>query len=147
MVCRDAQLIHESQIHLGDEKISEIRFGAAVDDLAGLGRPRQKIWTRPVIGIALAASVAMAAALWVIMLGGLQRKDPIQVVTVAQPAVATLVDTLDVKWHDRQPMLRKGAQLTAGVLRLEEGLIRLETTRGVSITLEGPAEFEIEPNL
>ena len=52
MICRDAQLIHESQIHLGDEKISKIRFGAAVDDLAGLGRPRPRIWTKPVVGIA-----------------------------------------------------------------------------------------------
>ena len=148
MICRDSQLIHESQVHVGDEKISKIRFDAAADDLAGLGRPRPRarLWTKPVIGVAIAASITLAAALWVIFLGGLQRKAAVQVVSVAQPAVATLVETLDVKWHVDQPMLHKGAQLTAGVLRLDQGLIRLETTRGVSITLEGPAEFEIEPN-
>lgn len=148
MICRDSQLIHESQVHVGDEKISKIRFDAAADDLAGLGRPRPRarLWTKPVIGVAIAASITLAAALWVILLGELQRKAPVQVVSVAQPAVAILVETLDVKWHVDQPMLHKGAQLTAGVLRLDQGLIRLETTRGVSITLEGPAEFEIEPN-
>lgn len=145
-ICRDSQLIHESQIHTGDEKISKIRFNAKADDLAGLGRRRARVWTAPVVSVALAASVVLAAALWVILLGGFQRTEPVQMVTVAKPAVATLVETLDVEWHDKQPMLHKGAQLTAGVLRLEKGLIRLETTRGVSITLEGPAEFEIEPS-
>lgn len=144
MICRDSQFIHESQVVDGDEKIAEIRYRGALDELAGLGRKRRGIWTKPVIGFALAASVAFAAALFAILSGGSQQREIVEVVTVARPAVATLADAVDVKWHAQQPPLQVGAELTSGVLRLEEGFVRLETERGVSITLQGPAEFELE---
>ncbi len=141
-LCRDAQLIHESQVDSGDDKVSRLRFVKAAQDLAGLGRRR--IVTRPVVAIALIATLVFAASLFVIQSGGIRREIPVLVVTEAKPPVATLREVVGVRWHEKQPALQVGALLTTGVLRLEEGLIVLETERGVSITLEGPAEFEMK---
>ena len=143
-ICRDARFVHESQACPGDEKIEKIRFKGLVSGLAGLGRPREKVWTKPVLALAIAASLAFLVALTAILTGWFQRRNPVQAVAVARPAVATVVDMLDVKWHEHQPHLQPGARITTGVLRLTKGVVQLETERGVRMTLEGPAEFELK---
>lgn len=144
VICRDAQLIHESQAHLGDDKIAEIRFRGMIDELAGLGQRRVRFWSKPAIGIAVAASLALVAALWMVILGGgLQPKENVGYASEVEPAVAVLTDVLDVVWSDKNPNFQKGAQLTAGRLHLEKGLAKIRTEAGIVITLEGPAEFEL----
>ncbi len=143
-ICRDARFVYESQAHPGDQKIEKIRFKGLVSGLAGLGRPRDKVWTKPVLAMSIAASLAFVVMLSAILTGWFHRRNPVQAVAVARPAVATVVDMLDVEWHERQPPLQPGARITAGILRLARGVVQLETDRGVRMTLEGPAEFELK---
>lgn len=59
--------------------------------------------------------------------------------------VATLSDMIDVKWADSTVSLQKGDRLFTNhePLGLSKGFIKIETDRGVTLTIEGPAEFEI----
>ena len=57
------------------------------------------------------------------------------------PAIATLEYTSHAKWGSEERVL--GDQLGKGKLYLEIGLARLDFRNGVTVTLQGPAEFEI----
>ena len=146
-ICRDSRFIHESQAFPTDEKIEKIRFKGLVKGLAGLGRPRDKVLTKPVMALSIAAGLAFVVALTAILTGWFYRRNPVQAVAVARPAVATVVDMVDVAWHEKQPPLQPGSRITTGVLRFEKGVVQLETDRGVRMTLEGPAEFELKSDV
>lgn len=55
--------------------------------------------------------------------------------------IATLAYTSQSSWEGRAPVL--GEALSSGRLHLEVGLARLDFRNGATITLQGPAEFEI----
>ena len=55
--------------------------------------------------------------------------------------IATLAYTSQSSWEGRKPVL--GEWLSSGKLHLEVGLARLDFQNGATITLQGPAEFEI----
>ncbi len=146
-ICRDSTFLHESEAFPRDEKIEKIRFKGLARGLAGLGKPRETVWTRPVMAISIAAGLAFVVTLTAILTGWFYRRNPVQAVAVARPSVATVVEMVDVKWHEKQPALQQGARITTGVLRIAEGLVQLETDRGVRMTLEGPAEFELKSDV
>ncbi len=61
--------------------------------------------------------------------------------------VATLTDSMQTKWTDASSALKSGDRLyTNEVFSLSEGLVEIETDRGVRLTVEGPAEFQVLPN-
>ena len=57
--------------------------------------------------------------------------------------VATLTEAKGCKWEAGTLPTAAGARLTAGRLRLAEGLARLVFERGAEVTLEGPADLEL----
>ncbi|MBY0523023.1 MAG: DNRLRE domain-containing protein [Gemmataceae bacterium] len=59
------------------------------------------------------------------------------------PTVATLTGGKSCKWDAGSLPTEEGAQLSAGRLRLAEGIARLTFANGAEITLEAPAELEL----
>lgn len=59
--------------------------------------------------------------------------------------VATVTDTMNVKWADPMFSLKQGDRLLTNQssLSLSRGIIEIQTDRGVTLTVEGPAEFEM----
>ncbi len=59
--------------------------------------------------------------------------------------VATITDMIDVKWADSTISLETGDRLLTHYepLSLSRGFVEIQTDRGVTLTIEGPAEFEI----
>lgn len=57
------------------------------------------------------------------------------------PALATIEYTSHARWEREERVL--GDQLGKGKLHLETGLARLDFSNGATVTLQGPAEFEI----
>ena len=55
--------------------------------------------------------------------------------------VARVAYQTQTSWIGKQ--LRRGETVGAGVLRLSSGMVRLDFTNGATVTLQGPAEFEI----
>ena len=59
------------------------------------------------------------------------------------PVVGQLVDAKGCTWSGASLPTEMGADLTAGRLRLAEGVARLRLTAGAEIALEGPADLEL----
>jgi len=59
--------------------------------------------------------------------------------------VATLTDSLDVKWADASNTIKNGARLYSGKTSyvLREGLVKLKFDNNTQVTIEGPADFHI----
>ncbi|MBQ12376.1 MAG: hypothetical protein CMJ45_12615 [Planctomyces sp.] len=57
------------------------------------------------------------------------------------PAIATLAYTSHARWESGERVLGDG--FGKGKLNLEVGLVRLDFRNGATVTLQGPAEFEI----
>jgi hypothetical protein len=61
--------------------------------------------------------------------------------------LATLVETNGARWEDSSLPTVPGSPLRAGRLRLESGVARLVFQSGAEVSLEGPAELELQgPN-
>ena len=61
--------------------------------------------------------------------------------------VAALTDSMQTKWADGSIALKNGDRLfTNEVFSLAAGFAEIETDRGVRLTVEGPAEFQVLPN-
>ena len=58
-------------------------------------------------------------------------------------AVATLTDANSCKWESGTLPTEAGAKLTAGRLRLAEGVARVAFASGAEVRLEGPADLEL----
>ena len=61
----------------------------------------------------------------------------------AEAGFAILTHTLDTEWKDGARELRSGAILGQGRVQLAAGVAHLQFYNGVSVTLEGPVDFEI----
>ncbi|MBN2513886.1 MAG: FecR domain-containing protein [Sedimentisphaerales bacterium] len=59
--------------------------------------------------------------------------------------VATLTDSIDVKWADANNTIKNGARLYSGKTSyvLREGLVKLKFDNNTQVTIEGPADFHI----
>ena len=61
--------------------------------------------------------------------------------------VATVTRISEVKWVEGLKEIQTGQVLNRGWLRLEEGAVQIEFSRGARVVLEGPAELQIvSPN-
>lgn len=86
------------------------------------------------IGVSLAASLLLTIGFgwWI---GGIDRVD-----RTSEARIAQIVHQSGARWARQRD---DGAKVGAGLLQLEVGLARLKFANGVSVTLQGPAEFEI----
>ncbi len=67
--------------------------------------------------------------------------------TVADAPLARLVETNGARWEDTSLPTAPGSPLRAGRLRLAEGVARVVFHSGAEVSLEGPAELELQgPN-
>ena len=59
--------------------------------------------------------------------------------------VATIIEVIDAKWANAGLSLQKGDRLWSNheTLTLSKGFLEIQTDRGVTLTIEGPAEFEM----
>ncbi|MCM8529814.1 MAG: DNRLRE domain-containing protein [Lentisphaeraceae bacterium] len=57
--------------------------------------------------------------------------------------IATLTNVEHCKWSEGTLATAKNSALTAGSMRLEEGLAQLEFTNGVTVQIEAPAHIEL----
>jgi ferric-dicitrate binding protein FerR (iron transport regulator) len=92
--------------------------------------------SRRVIAITLAVLVTAASLLVV-----LNWPDTAPQRDNVVPAIATLAYTSHARWGSEERAL--GAGMGKGKLHLEVGLARLDFRNGATVTLQGPAEFEI----
>ncbi len=83
--------------------------------------------------VALAAAAAIAI---LIAVGSIDRIPPIA------PGLATLAHAIDADWTDGQ-LYEDGQKLGPGIIRLDSGVARLDFAKGVRVTLEGPAKYEL----
>jgi len=60
--------------------------------------------------------------------------------------VASVVDLMDVSWHQSDISFEKGERLwtDSGLLGLEKGIVSIEYDDGVEVVIEAPALFEVE---
>ncbi len=97
---------------------------------------------RGLLGIAAVAVVAMLGALgWQFKAS----KDSVESALAAEPIAtgfAILSDHSSAVWKNR-PYLGRGDLLPQGPLRMQSGLAQLELFSGVTVIVEGDAEFEI----
>jgi ferric-dicitrate binding protein FerR (iron transport regulator) len=97
-------------------------------------RSRFSLRKRPLLAAGLlAASVLLAVALW----SGLGAWGQ------SGPHYATLLSGKGCKWDAGTLPTEDGARLSAGRLRLAEGLAHIRFAKGAEVTLEAPAELEI----
>jgi hypothetical protein len=68
-------------------------------------------------------------------IGRIDRSD-----STSTPSIAQIVHQSGARWVRQR---QDGTKIGAGLLQLEVGLARLKFANGVSVTLQGPAEFEI----
>ena len=64
-----------------------------------------------------------------------------------EASLATIIDSSDAKWGDCTLPTAVGSDLSAGRLRIERGLTTIRFSSGAEVTLESPAEIEIESPL
>jgi hypothetical protein len=84
---------------------------------------------------------AAAAAVLVALLFGLGPR-PRPIVPKA-PAFAVLAQSIDATWEQDAARPAVGERLGGSKLRLQTGLARIDFDHGTSVTLEGPAEFDL----
>lgn len=63
------------------------------------------------------------------------------------PVVAQIVDSSDAQWGDCSLPTAVGSKLSAGRLKIDRGLATIRFASGAVVTLESPAELEIESPL
>ena len=139
---RVSNLIHGYAIHQSnriDQDVTEsIELGQDSPDfseavLAEL-RPKSNVILFPTRRVAIAAAAAAAAVAILIGIGSLNVIPPIS-------GLATLAHAIDSDWADGQ--YENGQRIGRGIIRLESGVASLDFAKGVRVTLEGPAKYEL----
>jgi hypothetical protein len=124
----------ESADQLTDHVLESIRLAKDSPDVSSAVltelRGEKKVVSFPFmrLGLAIAAAVAVLFAV-------LNLRPQVE-------ALATLANATDVRWADNQDFSENDA-LSAGLLRLEAGVARIDFETGVRVTLEGPAHLEL----
>jgi hypothetical protein len=120
--------LRQSASRLGDVPLSEVL--RTLPDA-----PMAKVIHFPRWPLQLAAAVVLGLAIWWFA------PHP------AEKPLATLVETNGARWDNSSLPTVPGAHLRAGRLRLESGVARLVFQSGAEVSLEGPAELELQgPN-
>ena len=120
--------LRQSASRLGDVPLSEV-LRTLPDE------PVAKVIRFPRWPLQIAAAVVLGFAIW--------RFAPHH----AEKPLATLVETNGARWDNSSLPTVPGSPLKAGRLRLESGVARLVFQSGAEVSLEGPAELELQgPN-
>jgi hypothetical protein len=120
--------LRQSASRLGDVRLSDV-LSTLPDE------PGAKVIRFPRWPLQLAAAVALGFAIWWFA----PRR--------AEKPLATLVETNGARWDNSSLPTVPGSPLKAGRLRLESGVARLVFQSGAEVSLEGPAELELQgPN-
>ena len=119
---------------LSDTSESEA-FGSSLAKDAKVVTRRPWRWRRVVYGVLAIAAVLMLVLSWPDSQSG--RED-------VTPTIATLAYTSHAHWSNGERSL--GDSIGQGRMRLDVGLARLDFRNGATVTLQGPAEFEILSN-
>lgn len=133
-------LMHQNA-HLQLERfpLSAACVGSAdsVDELsADRVRPtRIAVWTAAVIGL--------AASLLLVVWWNL----PTDESSRAIPVFAKIIDSSDAEWGDCTLPTAVGSDLVRGSLKIKRGLTTIRFASGAEVTLESPAELEIQSSL
>jgi hypothetical protein len=121
--------LRQSATRLGDVPLGDILEMSPTSAPAPLTQPFPR-WP-----LQLAAGLALAVTIW------LFAPRP------TEKPLATLVETNGARWDNSSLPTAPGSALRAGRLRLESGVARLVFRSGAEVSLEGPAELEIQgPN-
>jgi hypothetical protein len=126
--------LRQNSSRLGDLPLSEVlrTLPAPASDAVPVFR---RIARFPSWPLQLAAAVVLGFAIWWFA--------PHR----AEKPLATLVETNGARWENSSLPTVPGSPLPAGRLRLESGVARLVFQSGAEVSLEGPAELEIQgPN-
>jgi ferric-dicitrate binding protein FerR (iron transport regulator) len=106
--------------------------GSRLSTLSSRLLPGRSRWRRgPFIVRLLAASVMLGVGIWIA-----QR-------LAARAPLATLASCKGCKWDAGSLPTETGARLSAGRLRLAEGIARIVFDQGAEVTLEAPADLEL----
>ncbi|QEG00250.1 FecR protein [Stieleria maiorica] len=97
------------------------------------GRPgRRNAWLAAMIGL---AAMVLLAVWW---------NFPDDDAPATTPFVAQIIDSSDAEWGDSTLPTAVGSNLHRGRLRIERGLTTIRFASGAEVTLESPAELEIQ---
>jgi hypothetical protein len=120
--------LRQNASRLGDLPLSEVLRTLPEE-------PSAKIVRFPRWPMRLAAALALGFALWWFLPHRTEKP------------LATLVETNGARWENSSLPTVPGSPLRAGRLRLESGVARLVFQSGAEVSLEGPAELELQgPN-
>jgi hypothetical protein len=120
--------LRQNASRLGNLPLSEV-LSSLPDDSAG------KILRFPRWPLQIAAAIALGFAIWWF------------IPRPTEKPLATLVETNGARWDNSSLPTAPGSPLKAGRLRLESGVARLVFQSGAEVSLEGPAELELQgPN-
>jgi hypothetical protein len=103
--------------------------GSPVSPPVGPLRPRRR-WPWAAAALAAAVLLAVGGWLWLRQTG-----------EGATGPIATLAEVKACKWDGGTLPTEAGARLTAGRLRLAEGVARITFDQGADVTIEGPADL------
>ena len=120
-----------TRVHLSADVPGSV---AVVDDLPAT-RPRT---TRSTIW--MSAIVALAASLLLVVWWNRPSGD-------SSPIIAQIIDSSDADWGDCTLPTANGSDLSSGRLKIERGLTTIRFASGAEVTLESPAELEIQSPL
>ena len=130
--------LRQNASRLGDVPLSEVLRTLPDASVAALSQRRTsatKVIRFPRWPLQIAAAVVLGFAIW--------RFAPHH----AEKPLATLVETNGARWDNSSLPTVPGSPLKAGRLRLESGVARLVFQSGAEVSLEGPAELELQgPN-
>jgi len=116
-------------------RLGEVPLSNVIDMLPSESAPVSRARSFPRWPLQLAAALVLGLALWWFA------PHP------AEKPLATLVETNGARWNNSSLPTAPGSALRAGRLRLESGVARLVFQSGAEVSLEGPAELEIQgPN-
>jgi len=120
--------LRQNASRLGDVPLSEV-LRAMPDE------PMSKMIRFPRWPLQIAAAVLLGFAIWQF------------VPHRTESPLATLIETNGARWENSSLPTVPGSPLKAGRLRLESGVARLVFQSGAEVSLEGPAELELQgPN-
>lgn len=121
-------VLRQSAPRLGDVSLAEVLQTLPDEPIA-------RVIRFPSWPLQIAAALALGVAIWLF------------VPRPAEKPLATLVETNGARWDNSSLPTTPGSPLKAGRLRLESGVARLVFQSGAEVSLEGPAELELQgPN-
>lgn len=133
-------LMHQNA-HLQLERVHLSAFGmgsaVSVDESPAprAGLERRHVW--------LIGMIALAASLLLVVWWNMPSSKPVR----STPILAQMIDSSDAEWGDCTLPTAIGSDLSSGRLKIERGLATIRFASGAEVTLESPAELEIQTSL